>query len=36
VVDHRAVRATYLVSAASCDLPAGQVTAGNALNKYKK
>jgi hypothetical protein len=34
VVDPRAVRATYLVSAASCDLPTEQVTAGNALNKY--
>jgi hypothetical protein len=34
VVDPRAVRATYLVSAASCDLPTEQATAGNALNKY--
>jgi hypothetical protein len=34
VVDPRAVRATYLVSSVSCDLPTEQVTAGNALNKY--
>jgi hypothetical protein len=33
-VDPRAVRATYLVSSVSCDLPTEQVTAGNALNKY--
>jgi hypothetical protein len=35
VVDPRAVRATYLVSSVSCDLPTEQVTAGNALNKYQ-